>query len=148
VSADALGGVHLLPAGEAFERGYPNTRLAVCGEPVTSAPDGDEVDPGYCADCLSTAIRWRQRVSAEVDPCPSCGGTSDLPIITGTAPTVQGWKCGACGTDWAVTVVNSRSYLDYLAATVELADVRSALRALLSLVDDARRSPMRNCVPG
>jgi hypothetical protein len=137
VSADALGGVHLLPAGEAFERGYPSTRLAVCGEPVTSAPDGDEEDPGYCTDCLSAAIRWGQGASTEIDPCPHCGDTSDMQVITNTAPTAQAWKCGACGTEWAITVVNPCSYLDYLAATVELAGTRSALRALLSLADDA-----------
>jgi hypothetical protein len=82
VSADALGGVHLLPAGEAFERGYPNTPLAVCGEPVTSAPNGDEVNPGYCGDCVSAAIRCGQGASAEVEPCPHCGATSDVTVIT------------------------------------------------------------------
>jgi hypothetical protein len=91
VSTDARA-VHLLPAGELFEQGYPSTSVAVCGELVTSAPDGDEEDPGYCGDCVHAAIQWEQ---------------------------------------------GARSYLDDLAATVELAGARSALRVLLTLADDA-----------
>jgi ribosomal protein L37AE/L43A len=72
-----------------------------------------------------------------MEPCPSCETTSDVKAIPDTAPSVQAWKCGACGTDWAVTVVNPCSYLDHLVATVELAGARFALRALLSLADDA-----------
>jgi hypothetical protein len=128
----------LLPAGEAFQKGHgASTFLAVCGEPVTSAPDGDEVDPGFCADCVRAAVRWGQGAGAEVEPCPGCGTTSDVKVITGTSPKVQAWNCAACGTEWAVTVVNPRSYLDYLVATVELTGARSALRALLTLADDA-----------
>lgn len=48
--------VHVLPAGELFERGYPSTLVAVCGEPVISGPDGDE-NPGYCR-CVRAAQRW------------------------------------------------------------------------------------------
>jgi hypothetical protein len=50
--------VHLLSANEVFRQGYPSTLLAVCGESVTSEPDGDEVDPHYCADCVRAAIQW------------------------------------------------------------------------------------------
>jgi len=133
MTADALGGVHLVPADEVFRQGYPtSTRLAVCGESVTSAPEGDEDDHRYCGDCVSAALR---RSSGE--PCPHCGSTSDVNVITGTSPKVQAWKCGACSTEWAVTVVNPRSYLDHLVATVELAGARAALRALLTLADDA-----------
>ncbi|HET9256056.1 MAG TPA: hypothetical protein VFO16_12755 [Pseudonocardiaceae bacterium] len=139
MSADALEGVHLIAADEVFRRGYPaSTRLAVCGESVTSAPDGDEADPGYCGDCVSAAI---QRSHGMDDPCPRCGSTRDVKVITGTSPKVQAWECGACGTEWAITAVNPRSYLDYLVATVELAGARSALRALLTLADDAPRLP-------
>jgi hypothetical protein len=130
-------GVHLLPAGEPFRQGYPNTSVAVCGEPVTSGPNGDDVNPGYCPDCVRAALA---QVSAEVDSCPGCGGcggSSDVKLITDTSPKVQAWSCSACGTEWAVTVVNPRSYLDYLVATVELAGARAALRALLTLTDDA-----------
>jgi hypothetical protein len=48
--------VHLLPAGEVFTQGYPNTPVAVCGEPVTSGPDSDE-EPRYCPECVSAALR-------------------------------------------------------------------------------------------
>lgn len=52
----ALGrAVHLLPAGEVF-RGW-STSVAVCGELVTSEPDGDE-DSRYCAECVHEALRW------------------------------------------------------------------------------------------
>jgi ribosomal protein L37AE/L43A len=76
-------------------------------------------------------------IPTDMEPCPSCDTTSDVKVIPDTAPNVQAWKCGACGTDWAVTVINPRSYLDHLVATVELAGARFALRALLSLADDA-----------
>ncbi|MGH3670897.1 MAG: hypothetical protein ACRDSH_09700 [Pseudonocardiaceae bacterium] len=51
--------VHLLPAGEAFQqRGcYPNTPVAVCGEPVNSGPDSEE-DPRFCPACVRAVIRW------------------------------------------------------------------------------------------
>ncbi|HET9254998.1 MAG TPA: hypothetical protein VFO16_07315, partial [Pseudonocardiaceae bacterium] len=58
MSADTREGGHLVVPGEVFRRGYPaSTRLAVCGEPVTSAPDGGQTDPGYCGDCVSAAIQ-------------------------------------------------------------------------------------------
>lgn len=54
----ALGGaVHLLPAGEVFWQGYPSTPVAVCGEPVTGEPDGEE-DHHYCPECVRVAIWW------------------------------------------------------------------------------------------
>ena len=137
MSADALGGVHLVPAGDVFRDRYPNTPSAVCGEPVTSRPEGDEENPGYCGDCVTSAMVWVQGASAEIEPCPHCGTTSDVKVITDSPPNVQAWTCGTCSADWCVTVVNPRSYLDYLAATVELAGARSALRALLTLADDA-----------
>jgi hypothetical protein len=136
VSVDARV-VHLLSSGEVFRVGYPSTPLAACGEPVTSEPDGDEENPGYCPDCVSSAIRWMRGMSADIEPCPCCGSTSDVKVITDTSLNVQAWICAACGAEWALTVVNPRSYLDYLAATVELAGARSALRALLTLADDA-----------
>ncbi|MGH3694923.1 MAG: hypothetical protein ACRDRX_13210 [Pseudonocardiaceae bacterium] len=55
---------HLLPAGEAFRQGYPSTPVAVCGEPMTSAPGGED-DPHYCPECVRTAIRWCAPISRE-----------------------------------------------------------------------------------
>ncbi|MGH3824146.1 MAG: hypothetical protein ACRDRA_15150 [Pseudonocardiaceae bacterium] len=49
--------VHLLTAGEAFRQGYPSTSVAVCGELVTSGPDGEN-DPRYCPECVRAALRW------------------------------------------------------------------------------------------
>jgi hypothetical protein len=57
--------VHLLPAGELFEQGYPRTRVAVCGQPVTTAPQDGGEDPGYCAECICAALRW-WLVSADI----------------------------------------------------------------------------------
>lgn len=51
--------VHLLAAGEVFLPGYHvGALVAVCGEPVSSGPDGGEVDPRYCVECVQEAIRW------------------------------------------------------------------------------------------
>jgi hypothetical protein len=53
-------------------------------------------------------------------------------------PSVQAWTCTACRTDWPITVVNPRQYLDRLAATVEqLGATRSVLRQVITLADDA-----------
>src|SRR5262249_54214896 len=79
----------------------------------------------------------RMEIPTDMQPCPSCETTSEVTVIPDTAPNVRAWTCGACGTDWALTVVNPRSYLDQLVATVELAGARFALRALLRLADDA-----------
>ncbi|HET9254284.1 MAG TPA: hypothetical protein VFO16_03655 [Pseudonocardiaceae bacterium] len=79
----------------------------------------------------------RMEIPAGVEPCPGCGTTGEVKVIPDTAPNARAWKCGACGTDWALTVVNPRSYLDHLVATVELAGARFALRALLTLADTA-----------
>lgn len=51
--------VHLLAAGEAFLSGYRGgALLAVCGEPVSSGPDGGEAEPRYCVECVQEAIHW------------------------------------------------------------------------------------------
>jgi hypothetical protein len=55
-------GVHLLPAGELFGQGYPNTSVAVCGALVISGSDGDEVGPSYCPECVSVALWWIARL--------------------------------------------------------------------------------------
>jgi hypothetical protein len=65
--------VHLLPAGEVFRQGYPATFLAICGEPVTSAPEGDEMDPGYCPKCVHAALRWCAQLTATGMPTRSGG---------------------------------------------------------------------------
>ncbi len=66
----------------------------------------------------------------EIDPCPYCGSTIGVQSTPGTPPRVQAWSCTACGTDWAISVVNPRPYLDRLTLSVELAAARSALPAL------------------
>jgi hypothetical protein len=62
-------------------------------------------------------------------------------LITGTPPRVQAWSCSACRTDWAITVVNPRPFLDHLATTVELAAVRSVLREIIALAEQAPALP-------
>jgi hypothetical protein len=68
--------------------------------------------------------------TSDIDPCPYCGGTSGVQQITNTPPKVQGWSCVACGTDWAITVVNPYPCLDRLTAAV-------LLRQMLVLADQA-----------
>ncbi|MGH3777399.1 MAG: hypothetical protein ACRDRR_17015 [Pseudonocardiaceae bacterium] len=75
--------------------------------------------------------------TTDIDPCPYCGTTTGVQPTTGTSPQVQAWLCTACGTSWAVTVVNPQPYLDQLAASVELLGaVRSVLRAVIALSDE------------
>ena len=61
---------------------------------------------------------------AEVNPCPSCGGTSGVRPVTTRPPRVRAWSCAVCRTNWAIAVVNPRPYLDHLTASVELAAAR------------------------
>ena len=58
MSTDTLGrGVHLLPESEVFRKGFGgSTFLAVCAEPVTSGPNGDEVNLSYCLNCVRAAV--------------------------------------------------------------------------------------------
>jgi hypothetical protein len=72
-----------------------------------------------------------------VEPCPGCWTISGVAVITGTAPTVQAWSCSACRTDWAVSVVNPRPYLDHLTAAVNLTAARSVLREITVLAEEA-----------
>jgi ribosomal protein L37AE/L43A len=76
-------------------------------------------------------------VTPEAEACPYCGETTGVQLTTGTSPKVQAWSCTACSTDWAISVVNPRPYVDRLAATVELAVARSVLRQVIALADDA-----------
>jgi hypothetical protein len=74
--------------------------------------------------------------TAELDPCSYCGTTAGVRQVTDTPPKVQGWSCEACGTEWAITVVNPvQRYLDHLAAAVELAAARSVLGKIITLAD-------------
>jgi hypothetical protein len=57
--------------------------------------------------------------------------------ITGTSPRVRAWSCAACRTNWAVTGVNPRPFLDHLTATVELTAAHSVLREIIPLADQA-----------
>jgi hypothetical protein len=50
---------------------------------------------------------------------------------------VPTWSCVECGTEWVISMVNPRPFLDLLVATVELAAARSVLRELVRLVDQA-----------
>ena len=52
--------VHLLPAGEVLWQGYPSTPVALCGELVSSAPDGEEDEPRYCHACVRAALQWSE----------------------------------------------------------------------------------------
>jgi hypothetical protein len=70
-----------------------------------------------------------------VEPCPGCGGSSGVKVIPRASSKVHARSCTGCGTDWVVTVVNPRSYLDHLATTVDLAGARLALREILTLAD-------------
>jgi hypothetical protein len=63
------------------------------------------------------------------------GTTRDVEPITGVSPKVDAWSCATCGTDWAVTVVNPRLFLECLTGTVELAAARSVLRGVITLAD-------------
>lgn len=65
--------VHLFSAGELFRQGYPNSAVAVCGEPVISGADSGE-DRGYCPDCVSAALQWCAQP-----------GTGELADISGRA---------------------------------------------------------------
>ena len=73
----------------------------------------------------------------DLDPCPYCGGTSDVQVTPNNLPKVRGWSCTPCGGQWWITVVNPRPWLDHLTATVELAAARSVLRELITLADQA-----------
>jgi ribosomal protein L37AE/L43A len=73
--------------------------------------------------------------SSDIDPCPHCGTTAGVRLITSNPPKVQAWSCVACGTQWAVSVVNPHLYLNRLTAAVELAAARSVLREIIALAD-------------
>lgn len=77
MSGAAIGGraVHLLPAGEVFRQGYPNTFVTVCGEPVMNAPDSEEEDPSFCPKCVRVALRWCAQPGA--GECGHLGGPDD-----------------------------------------------------------------------
>jgi hypothetical protein len=69
--------------------------------------------------------------------CPGCGGTPGVQPVPGLSPRVRAWSCSACRTDWAITVVNPRPWLDQLTATVELAAARAVVREIIALADQA-----------
>jgi hypothetical protein len=71
-----------------------------------------------------------------VDPCPSCGITSGVQVITETPPKVQAWSCAVCRTEWAATLVNPhvRPWLEQLA---EDAAAHAVLREVLALKERA-----------
>ena len=75
--------------------------------------------------------------TSDIDPCPYCGTTAGVRLVTSNPPKVQAWSCAACGTQWAVSVVNPRPYLNGLTAAVELAPARSVLRQLVDLASEA-----------
>jgi hypothetical protein len=69
-----VGAVHLLPAGELFEQGYPDTSMAVCGEPVDSKPTGEN-DPRYCPECVRATIRCSAQPPGTAGGCGHLGGS-------------------------------------------------------------------------
>ena len=77
--------------------------------------------------------------ASDIDACPYCGTTTGVRPIANNPPTVRAWSCTACGTDWAVSVVNPYPYLDRLIEAVELTAARSVLRRLIALADEAPR---------
>ncbi|MGH3936449.1 MAG: hypothetical protein ACRDS1_15970 [Pseudonocardiaceae bacterium] len=72
-------------------------------------------------------------VCPQAETCPGCGATTGVqPKLA--PPKVQAWSCTACETQWAITVVNPRPYLDHLAGMVA---ARSVLRQVIALADQA-----------
>jgi hypothetical protein len=70
VSTDALGELCTCPLGEYFRPGCGSTPVAVCGEPVTSDPDGERKTPTTALTaCVkhSAGARRRERVTGR-DP--------------------------------------------------------------------------------
>jgi hypothetical protein len=57
-------------------------------------------------------------------------------VITNTPRRVRAWSCAACKTRWAIAV-DPRVFPEHLAATVEPAAARSALREIITLADQA-----------
>lgn len=78
--------------------------------------------------------------TTDPDPCPYCGTTHGVQP-TPAPPTVTAWTCTACGTDWAISVVNPHLRTTYpadLAATAhEIRRLRRTLRGIITLADDA-----------
>lgn len=64
-----------------------------------------------------------------------------LPDYQGSAPGQQSIEgpvvVRGSGTEWVISMVNPRPFLDLLVATVELATARSVLRELIKLADQA-----------
>jgi hypothetical protein len=73
----------------------------------------------------------------DVDPCPSCGGSSGVRVCSEASPGVRAWSCAACRTHWAITVATPRPLVNHLTATVELTAARSVLREVIALADQA-----------
>jgi len=80
-----------------------------------------------------------EAMSADVDPCPYCDTTSGVARLPGK---VAAWSCADCGTNWAVTVINPRPYLDRLAAAVELAEVLALADSAPGLTDAQLREAL------
>lgn len=78
--------------------------------------------------------------STNIDPCPYCGSITDVRPITSTPSKVWAWSCAACGTQWAVSVVNPRPYLDRLTAAVLLRQMLVLADQAPSLQDDQLRA--------
>src|SRR5262249_52372296 len=75
--------------------------------------------------------------STSVDRCPCCGRTSCAQPISGIFPGVHVWRCAACGTNRAVTMVNPCPLLERPAWTVELTAARPVLWNVIILADQA-----------
>ena len=81
------------------------------------------------------------RTSVNRSPCPYCGSGEEIRRTSDTGRT-QAWACDACDTTWAISVVNPESraaaqLVDLQAATREIQRMRSTLRQVVMLADDA-----------
>jgi hypothetical protein len=91
------------------------------------------------AQRLPTSHEYHPRSSSGVrrQACPGCGDTTGVQPVPGISPRVRAWSCSACRTDWAITVVNPRPFLEQLTAAVDLAAARSMVREIITLADQA-----------
>jgi hypothetical protein len=91
---------------------------------------------------------------SDVEGCPYCGETSGVKTVSDTPPKVWAWSCGACGTDWAFTVVNlqmrPRPWLlqltEDLAARAVLQEITTLADQVDTLTDGQLRARLISCL--
>jgi ribosomal protein L37AE/L43A len=72
----------------------------------------------------------------DVKTCPYCGETNGVEVIPDTSPKVWAWSCQACGTDWAVSVVNPQ-VRPWLVQLAEDLAALAVLQEITTLADQA-----------